>query len=314
MHMDENDTACPSTKDAEDRTGGESSGPFPGPAAPAPTPAPAAPLRKPPAHDTETGARRGELIRILRETAADHGDALSREEFSRLSGVGSSRIYRAFDSWRELCSLAGVSPKRSYLRLSDDQIFSAMRNALLEIGRVPSRKVFQRHFKYSPAVFNSRGMNWKEALYAFRHWAMRNAPDFPYMDSLPECATPTGPAPRSWRPLGQETLGEMIAFRAMAHAPVNEQGVVLLFGMVAAELGYIVETVRIAFPDCLAKRQVNGGRWQRVRVEFEYRSRSFRDHGHDAAGCDVIVCWRHDWPDCPLEVLELSNAIGGLAG
>lgn len=33
MHTDENDAARPSTKDAEDRSGGESSAPFPGPAA-----------------------------------------------------------------------------------------------------------------------------------------------------------------------------------------------------------------------------------------------------------------------------------------
>jgi hypothetical protein len=22
-----------------------------------------------------------------------------------------------------------------------------------------------------------------------------------------------------------------------------------------------------------------------------------RDHGHDPAGCDRIICWEHDWPD-----------------
>jgi len=24
-------------------------------------------------------------------------------------------------------------------------------------------------------------------------------------------------------------------------------------------------------------------------------------------GADVIVCWKHNWPGCPLEVLELST-------
>jgi hypothetical protein len=23
--------------------------------------------------------------------------------------------------------------------------------------------------------------------------------------------------------------------------------------------------------------------------------------------CDMIVCWRHNWEDCPLEVLELKS-------
>jgi hypothetical protein len=35
---------------------------------------------------------------------------------------------------------------------------------------------------------------------------------------------------------------------------------------------------------------------RRVRIEFEFRSKSFHDHGHDPAGCDLVVCWKHDWP------------------
>ncbi len=26
--------------------------------------------------------------------------------------------------------------------------------------------------------------------------------------------------------------------------------------------------------------------------------------------CDVIVCWEHNWVDCPLEVVELRGKIG----
>jgi hypothetical protein len=103
-------------------------------------------------------------------------------------------------------------------------------------------------------------------------------------------------------------------FRGLRHEPVNEQGVVLLFGMVAKELGYIVEAVQSGFPDCEAKRQIGPQRWQRVHLEFEFESRNFRDHGHSLTGCDVIVCWRHNWPDCPhhLEILELSSLIKSL--
>ena len=49
-----------------------------------------------------------------------------------------------------------------------------------------------------------------------------------------------------------------------------------------------------------------------MRIEFEFRSSSFRSHGHDAGQCDVIVCWHHDWPDVPasLEVIELKRYFG----
>jgi hypothetical protein len=33
-------------------------------------------------------------------------------------------------------------------------------------------------------------------------------------------------------------------------------------------------------------------------------------HGHRVEGCDMIVCWKHNWPECPLEVLELSKVMG----
>jgi hypothetical protein len=108
--------------------------------------------------------------------------------------------------------------------------------------------------------------------------------------------------------------GQPMDFRGLRHEPVNEQGVVLLFGMVAKELGYTVEAVQSGFPDCEAKRQIAPQRWQRVHLEFEFESRNFRDHGHSLTGCDVIVCWRHNWPDCPrhLEILELSSLIKSL--
>jgi len=52
-----------------------------------------------------------------------------------------------------------------------------------------------------------------------------------------------------------------------------------------------------------------GERWTRVRIEFEQASRNFKDHGHDPSGCDLIVCWHHNWAECPIEVLELSKIV-----
>lgn len=51
-----------------------------------------------------------------------------------------------------------------------------------------------------------------------------------------------------------------------------------------------------------------------MRIEFEYRSRNFREHRHDPADCDLIVCWEHDWPGAPVEVLKLKSAGAGLRG
>ena len=136
-------------------------------------------------------------------------------------------------------------------------------------------------------------------------------------DSPPTQQSPSTSPPSKVRypPLDHRPIyGQPMDFRGLRHEPVNEQGVVLLFGMVAKELGYTVEAVQSSFPDCEAKRQIAPQRWQRVHLEFEFESRNFRDHGHSLTGCDVIVCWRHNWPDCPphIEILELSSLIKSL--
>jgi hypothetical protein len=115
------------------------------------------------------------------------------------------------------------------------------------------------------------------------------------------------PAPRRAR----REFGPPLNFRELRHEPVNEQGVVLLFGMVAREMGFLVESVQGGFPDCTAKRRRGkGGHYVRADIEFEFKSSNFREHGHDAEQCDLIVCWEDDWgSDCPVEVLELKSKI-----
>jgi hypothetical protein len=108
-------------------------------------------------------------------------------------------------------------------------------------------------------------------------------------------------------------LGERIDFRWLAHAPVNELGVVYLFGVLSNDLGFNVESIQAYFPDCEAKRRLKNEKWQRVRIEFEYKSSNFIAHQHPITGCDVIVCWIHDWKECPLEVVELKSAIEKLS-
>lgn len=111
-------------------------------------------------------------------------------------------------------------------------------------------------------------------------------------------------------------FGEPMDFRGLRHAPINENGVIFLFGMVSYELGFIVEAIHNAYPDCEAKRCIDRrrNRWQRIRIEFEHKTSHFKDHGHDPQNCDVIVCWEHDWADCPIEieVIELKKVINEL--
>ena len=97
----------------------------------------------------------------------------------------------------------------------------------------------------------------------------------------------------------------------MIHAPTTEIGVVHAFGLLAAEHGIGVEKMGTRFPDCRGlRREAGSDRWRRVAIEFELRSSHFKMHKHDASKCDLIVCWEHDWPESPVEVLELKGMVG----
>jgi len=106
-------------------------------------------------------------------------------------------------------------------------------------------------------------------------------------------------------------FGEALNFPGLRRAPINELGVVFLFGLVSQQLGFDVEAVHSAFPDCSAKRLVDcrRNRWKQVRIEFEYRSSNFLLHKHQDKHCDLIICWIHDWPECPIEVIALRDVI-----
>ena len=84
---------------------------------------------------------------------------------------------------------------------------------------------------------------------------------------------------------------------------------VYLFSAMAKRLGFVVMRIKSGCPDCEAMRLVEKERWQQARIEFEYESRNFLKHGHDLKGCDLIVCWVNNWPECPVEVLELSKLV-----
>jgi hypothetical protein len=104
---------------------------------------------------------------------------------------------------------------------------------------------------------------------------------------------------------------EMLTGAPLNFAPENELGVVYLFSHLAKKWRIKVDQIRAAFPDCIAYQKVAGGE-KRLRIEFEFRSRNFRNHKHKCRNCDWLVCWEHNWPNAPksLNVVELRKEFG----
>ncbi len=112
-------------------------------------------------------------------------------------------------------------------------------------------------------------------------------------------------------------VGRKIDFPGLTYAPINEQGVVLLFGKLCDELGFSVEAIRQGFPDAeVIDYRANASRGVRKKIEFEFASSNFRAQKHNPADCQIIVCWEDDWGNRPkeLEVISLRSEINKLKG
>lgn len=249
---------------------------------------------------------------------------ISRSEFLRESGISEWQIRKYFDSYNDLVISAGLLATEN-TRIPDDKLFEAMYKAFIDTKGITTRLKFGKICQYNESIYSRRWGKWESVLFEFQKWVNLEHPDFPYLMDLPSSdiivtipvkynSSFENSGNTSWPKTGNRLYGSIINFRGLQHAPINEQGVVFLFGMVALELGFIVESVITGFPDCEAKRCVSRNKdlWERVKIEFEYQSRNFRDHGHDSSKCDLIICWEDNWPDCPLEILELKTAIESL--
>jgi len=99
----------------------------------------------------------------------------------------------------------------------------------------------------------------------------------------------------------------------LVYEPVNEQGVIFLFAKYHKELGIeYIEGIQQGFPDAFGRRKIGRTEYEPVDVEFEFRSLDFKNHEHDPNQCDIVVCWENNWPQCPLEVIELKTALAKL--
>jgi Homing endonuclease associated repeat len=269
-----------------------------------------------------------DILESIAAMARQLGRAPSLSEFLALAGISEYFVMQCFPSWNDAVRAAGLDPNISNVRIEDCELLRDWGETVRKNRAIPSRRTYQREGQYDIRTIERRFGPWSSIPETFRKFA-QDKPEWADLAALLHDAVPRKkraqakeatfailPGAVQHAPLrDRAAYGNPIAFRSLRHEPVNEQGVVLLFAMLAKELGYLIEAVQNGFPDCEAMRQIGPGRWQRVRIEFEFESRNFRDHGHPANGCDAIVCWRHNWPECPedIEVVELSSVIKSLA-
>lgn len=221
---------------------------------------------------------------------------------------------------------SGPSPNLHQPKLSDDELLQEIIRLTKELGKQPPTTEMNAKGHYSDFPYRKRWGSFDKACQlAYAKYGFPDAwnSDAANVRERPQSPSPSAVSrvvvPKTYKPTERPRrkkvqFGEPIDFRGLRFAPINEQGVVYVFGMISRELGFLIESIRTDYPDCEGKRCVdaNKQRWEHVLIEFEYQSSNFREHGHSAEDCDLIVCWIHDWEECPIEVLELRSQISYL--
>ena len=255
------------------------------------------------------------LAGIIRKNSVSSEDFRKLRKDGKVSeGVSESIIYTRFRYWNKALKKAGLEVTHRQ-NIPNEEIFESINIVWNKLGKQPSYNEYNEDkSSFSASLLESRFGSYLKAIEAYINWKNQNSDNSPSVEQDSEISKHTNniysePKSRSKR----RRYGSRINFRGMQHAPLNELGVVLLFGIVAKEIGFEVESVNISFPDCEAKKyDSKSGTYEKTTIEFEFSSSNFKKHNHDPDQCDLIVCWEHDWNDCPIEVLELSKIVKNL--
>lgn len=269
---------------------------------------------------------REEIITAVKECADRLGRAPLQEEFRVMMTVRRHLIRKHFSNYTQLLTESGLERHGSGVPLTLESMLRDWAGVVRSLGKIPTAIDYDRHGTYSNRPFMSRFRYWKEVPAGMLAYMVEKGLDGEWQDvqkiiadhlRMPlEEATkyklPAGCASRPRIMADRPIYGLPLLQGPLTFAPTNEAGVLAAFACHARELGFTILRLQTAFPDCEALREVGPNKGQRVLIELEYESRNFLTHLHLISGCDLIVCWINNWPDCPLEVIELSSVLRDL--
>jgi len=264
---------------------------------------------------------RAHAVGEVKRVAAKLGvKTLSKRQFDEQETViKSCTVANLCGGWENALKDAGLERHpQSYDIIPMSALATHFFNVYVEVGRIPTLQEVSRRSKHGKNAFYRKFggfIAFKKAAieYLLREGNVDSESSQALEEHLKELTPDSGEDDYSCQP---HSRGRTLGFRAFAYAPTYESEVVSMFSSIADELGFEIVAQRPAFPDCEARRLADSKRrrYKKCLIEFELRSSDYKKHKHPLKGCDLIVCWLHDWEECPIEVLELRSRINKLPG
>jgi hypothetical protein len=262
-----------------------------------------------------------EVIAAVQECATKLGHAPSVAEFRKMTQISKSRIRKSFGTFTQLLIASGQEVQGPGHMVEMKDLFMDWAGIVRREKKVPTITDYELHSKYSPRPLVRRFGFWVNVPAGMLAYAKQEGLEGEWEDVLKIVATypsskeggvptfgPPKPVAKSLLLDDRPIYGKPM-FAPFSFAPINEQGVLFVFGGVAHEIGFTITRVQTGFPDVEAMREIGPNKCQPIKLELEYESRNFLAHMHPLDGCDGIVCWIHNWPECPLEVIELRKVV-----
>ena len=229
-----------------------------------------------------------------------------------------------FGSYAATLKECGLKRTGSGMRIESKDLFLDWAKVVRALKRIPKLHEYELDGLHSEVPFRKRFGTWGNVPKAMKRYALENGLADEWQDVIElidshlqnkkDGQSKKNGEQEEWsrpkvkvRP-DRPVYGRLLRPSPLVCAPVNEAGVIFLFGAMAEQMGFQMLRIQAGFPDGEALRTMEENRLQRVKIEFEYESRNFLHHGHDAAFCDLIICWEDNWPDAPVEVIELKRA------
>jgi len=266
-----------------------------------------------------------EIITAIQDCADELGRVPTVAELKEMRRVTLRTVRRFFGRYVDALREAGFDPRGSGYKLDLDTLFQDWAGVARRVGKLPGLVEYSRESRYSVGPLLTRFGGWTEVPRGMLQFVREKGLEIEWGDVLKmleahedrkRCADKSSSTAIAKCKKESPLYGAPLTPLGLIHAPTNEMGVVYLCCVMSGHLGLVVTRLQAEFPDCEVMRQVENGQWQRRDAEFEHESRNFLIHKHDPYKCDMLICWVHNWPECPewIEVVELSREIRRLMG
>lgn len=110
-----------------------------------------------------------ELLDDIKRVAKELGnDTITMEEYSKIGKYSTCTQTRRFGSWFKVLSFAGLSPSRSAINISEEELFMNIYDVWTKLSRQPKYSEMKQPLsKYSAGTYDKRFGSWRNALEKF---------------------------------------------------------------------------------------------------------------------------------------------------